>query len=103
MSYKSPIELITSQYCSSIEDAIYQSVLKFGIDVDKEELLMALEYDRGQYEKGYDDRDAAIVRCKDCKHWNNRGCGEGCGWCEAWEGGRFHDNYCSCGERKADD
>jgi hypothetical protein len=44
-----------------------------------------------------------IVHCKDCKHWNNRGCGEGCGWCEAWEGGRFHDNYCSCGERKADD
>ena len=38
------------------------------------------------------------VRCKDCKHW--RGCGEGCGWCEAWDGGRFHDNYCNYGERK---
>lgn len=68
MSYESPIELITSQYCSSIEDAIYQSVLKVGIDVDKEELIKALEYDRGQYKKGYDDRDAAIVRCKDCKY-----------------------------------
>ena len=40
------------------------------------------------------------VLCKDCKHWNNRGCGEGCGWCQAWDGGRFHDNYCNYGERK---
>lgn len=41
-----------------------------------------------------------VVRCEDCKHWNTRGCGKGCGWCEAWDGGRFHDNYCSYGERK---
>ena len=70
MSYQSPIELFTSQCCSSIEDAIYKSVLNVGIDVDKEELLKALKYDREQYQKGYDDRDAAIVRCKDCINYN---------------------------------
>ena len=40
----------------------------------------------------------AVVHCQDCKHW--RGHGEGCGWCEAWDGGRFHDNYCNYGEKK---
>lgn len=39
-----------------------------------------------------------VVRCKDCKHW--RKSGDGCGWCEAWEQGRYHDNYCNYGERK---
>lgn len=38
------------------------------------------------------------VLCGDCKHW--RGPGTGFGWCEAWDGGRFHDNYCNYGEKK---
>ena len=38
------------------------------------------------------------VKCSNCKHW--RGYDKGCGWCEAWDGGRFHDNYCNYGERK---
>lgn len=38
------------------------------------------------------------VRCKNCKNWN--ACGDGCGWCEAWEGMRYQDNYCNYGERK---
>ena len=42
-----------------------------GIDVDKEELVRALKYDREQYQKGYEDRDKEIVRCKNCKHWSN--------------------------------
>lgn len=58
--YKSPIEFIESAEDSfdvSIEktknELVYQAVCKKGVEVDKEELLKALKYDRGQYEKGY--------------------------------------------------
>lgn len=37
------------------EDYVHSMVVKTGIAVDKEELLKALQYDRGQYEKGYAD------------------------------------------------
>ena len=37
------------------EDEIYREVQKVGINVDREELLKALEYSRRQYEKGYND------------------------------------------------
>lgn len=102
MSYKSTIELITSQTCSSIEDAIYKSVLNVGINVDKEELLKALEYDRGQYQKGYDDRDAAIVRCHECV---NRECDGRAGTVVCGITGEAHSRlwFCADGERRTDD
>ena len=53
--YKSPIEIITGNIQTQIDDEIYRAVQNVGINVDKEELLKALEYDRGQYEKGYND------------------------------------------------
>ena len=37
------------------ENAVFKAVRKVGINVDKEELLKALIYDRGQYDKGYED------------------------------------------------
>ena len=57
--YESPIKV-------SFEDRIKESLLneeekaimgevKMHVDVDKDELLKALAYDRGQYEKGYKD------------------------------------------------
>ena len=52
----------------ALDNEILKAVQNVGVNVDKEELLKALQYDRGQYQKGYDDRDAKIVRCKDCKH-----------------------------------
>lgn len=59
--YKAPIEI-----CRTIEDIIqkvveetdnqvYEAVFRVGVNVDKEELIKALRYDRGQYEKGYAD------------------------------------------------
>jgi hypothetical protein len=69
MSYQSPIEVIQTQMRNQIEGEIYKAVMNVGVNVDKEELLKALQYDRGQYQKGYKDRDDQIVRCKDCKHW----------------------------------
>lgn len=60
--YKSPIELFESpvhdvikQMYEEKENYIYQCVADIGVNVDKEELIRALQYDRGQYDKGYRD------------------------------------------------
>ena len=68
MSYLSPIELIMGQMNMSLEGTICQAVQKVGVNVDKDELVKSLQYDRNQYQKGYDDRDAEIVRCRNCKY-----------------------------------
>lgn len=67
MSYQSPIEVVQTQLQSKVEEAIFKAVMKADIYVDKDELLKALAYDRHQYQKGYNDRDREIVRCKDCR------------------------------------
>ena len=51
--YESPIKIITGHIKTNYEDAIYSAVQNVGINVDREELLKALEYDRGQYEEGF--------------------------------------------------
>ena len=51
--YKSPIEIIIGQIKTNYEDEIFRAVQNVGINVDREELLKALEYDRGQYEEGF--------------------------------------------------
>ena len=53
--YESPIKSICKQFCEEIEDYIYKSVIKVGVNVDKEELIRALQYDRDQYDHGYKD------------------------------------------------
>lgn len=53
--YESPIKIITGKMQTRFDDEIFRAVQNVGINVDREELLKALEYDRGQYEKGYKD------------------------------------------------
>lgn len=57
--YKSPIELITNDIYNEItkqqDEGIYQAVIKYGVNVDKDELVKALNYDRQQYTEGYKD------------------------------------------------
>ena len=53
--YESPIKIIAGQIKTNYEDAIYRAVQNVGINIDREELLKALEYDRGQYEKGWEE------------------------------------------------
>ena len=73
MSYQSPIDVIMGQMNISYENEICKAVQNIGINVDKNELLKALQYDRGQYQKGYADRDSEIIRCKDCIHYRYYG------------------------------
>ena len=60
--YESPINIITGQIKTNYEDAIYSAVQNVGINIDKEELLKALEYDRGQYEEGFREGEKHTMR-----------------------------------------
>ena len=96
MSYESPVEVIQTQMQNLIEEEIYRAVTNVGINVDKDELLKALQYDRNQYHKGYEARDNEIIHCVDCKrHYNEIRCP--CG------GYRPDNWFCGSGERKERD
>ena len=97
MSYQSPIEVFQTQMQSQIVGEIYKAVMKVGVNVDKDELLKALQYDRDQYQKGYTDRDSEIVRCKDCKHGIGNENAFVCGIKQLTAG---MDWFCADGERK---
>lgn len=60
--YESPIDIIYNdiQYkvVEEMDKNVVSAVQSYGIDVNKEELLKALRYDRQQYEKGYADAKA---------------------------------------------
>lgn len=122
--YKSPIEIICGQIKTQIDGDIYSAVQSYDIKVDKHELLRALQYDRGQYEKGYADALKSVVRCGDCVHSQplDRNCEISvslymhCGLLRGEETKNVwhkykkyykdysiveRDDYCSYGERKA--
>lgn len=53
--YDSPIKIIQTQIQMQMDGEILKAVQGVGIDVNKEELVKALAYDRKQYVKGYKD------------------------------------------------
>ena len=63
MSWDSPIEIIVNQIESAWKEETFRVIQKVcvSINVDRDELIKALQYDRNQYEKGYEDgkKDAA--------------------------------------------
>lgn len=78
MSYEGPIRIIEGKLTSKIEDDIMTVVKSYGIEVDKDELVRALRYDREQYDKGFDDGRAdrffhSVKPYKDGKRWR---CGQ---------------------------
>lgn len=108
--WESPITMINENIARDItrktEETLVEYVHKVGFDVDKEELVKALAYDRQQYEKGYADgradRDAEIIRCKDCKHHEDEE--PGMVYCPIIVGGWVrNDFFCADGERREDD
>lgn len=113
MSYESPVKLIrrmVEEAAKSMDGEIFTAVYKVVPHVDKEELLRALRYDRGQYDKGFADGKTAamdeLVRCKDCKHSYKIEDAFGESWvCHRKEvtQGVSSDHFCSYGERRSDD
>ena len=55
MSYQSPIEVATRELQTKFEDDAMSVIHSYGICVDKEELVKALQYDRNQYKQGFAD------------------------------------------------
>lgn len=58
--YESPIHMYIEEITTEIQkvgekldEECYNAVFHYGIDVDKAELIKALQYDRDQYSKGY--------------------------------------------------
>ena len=41
-----------------------------------------------------------IVRCKDCKNYDNQFSVDNCGWCDEFNCGTSDERFCSYGERK---
>ena len=66
--YESPIEIhqTSTQYTAIFDKEKDSMILKaiqgVGVNVDKDELLKALKYDRQQYNKGYQDGIKEAVR-----------------------------------------
>lgn len=83
------------------DEIIMKAVVKVGVEVDKEELIRALRFDRCQYQKGYSDgwaaADQSIVRCRECTNYYS--CLDRY-YCRVSGEEMFHDNYCSRGERR---
>lgn len=81
--YESPITIvygdIQTEFKRETESLIVSCVQNVGVDVNKDELVKALSYDRDQYDKGYADAKADIVHCEDCiyriKHNDDYMCG----------------------------
>jgi hypothetical protein len=98
------------------ENAIVAKVqTALDVQVDKEELIRALQYDRNQYEKGYMDGKAdamaELVRCKDCKFYDGQveladiaGWTDGEPYCLCEEMMEYvpRKGFCHKGERKDD-
>lgn len=107
--YKSPIDIIYGQMETQMEGTIMRAVQKVDVNVDKDELIRALKYDRDQYNEGYDagmaDAVAELVYCKQCKHWKDigKGCTDHVRCCEIGFYMIVENGYCYFGERKDND
>ena len=58
--YKPPVTIEYENYPKTElknngDEMILKAIAEVGINVDKDELLKAMNYDRGQYEKGFED------------------------------------------------
>lgn len=64
--YESPVKLIASQFETKIENDVMSVIQNYDIQVDKNELIKALNYDRQQYEKGVADTQSKLKPM--CRH-----------------------------------
>ena len=108
MMYESPITLLRTQTDNFVkeinektDEVIFKAVVNVLPQVNKEELIKALEYDRGQYIKGYKDRDKEIVRCKDCEYYDKgENESESWEWCIIHQHSTSDCDFCSWAKMK---
>ena len=111
MSYESPVKLflgeIKHQIDEKMEEVCYTAVIECFPNVDRTELIRALEYDRQQYEQGYRDavRDkdlVEVVRCENCVHSLSDGwiCGGPSFTMPSHP--TYPNSFCSDGERRTE-
>lgn len=53
--YESPVTIISKHIRFEQEEGIFRAIQEYGININKGELIKAINYDRNQYQKGYDD------------------------------------------------
>lgn len=114
MSYEPPITLqipneIYNETVRNAEETIIKEIVKI-VNVDRDELIMALQYDRKQYDKGYadalryfDSEDfVKVVRCSVCKNViiEDKGDGKSAYWCPINRNYRCYNEFCNRGERR---
>ena len=63
--YISPIEIIMKDIQQSIDTNVLKILQGYNINVDKDELIKALSYDRDQYNKGYEDAKKDVLAAID--------------------------------------
>jgi hypothetical protein len=65
--YESPINIIYGQMQMALENEVFKAVQDVHVEVDRDELIKALQYDRDQYERGFADgrADGRAVGIKD--------------------------------------
>ena len=59
--YINPIEIIMEDIKRSIDTNTMRILQGYNINVDKDELIKALSYDRDQYNKGYEDAKKDVL------------------------------------------
>lgn len=76
--YQSPIEIfrtfddMVTKFSKEQDELIVRACMNVGVDVDRDELIKALDYDRHQYEKGYADGRIDERKAQWHKfHWND--------------------------------
>lgn len=97
--YKSPITIYQNQMEKKVENEIFKAIKSFHVDIDKEELLKALKYDRAQYQQGYEDARAEGMQTAE---WliNPDGYFPYCSRCLKEPEGHFLTPFCPyCGAR----
>lgn len=111
--YESPVTIICDRVAKDAneraEDYIVEEILRFGVIVDKDEMIRAMNYDRRQYQKGYQDGKAAaiaeLIHCRECKYCDTSSLGGR--YCQLWdvddceEAFVVEDDFCSRGERRS--
>lgn len=53
--YDSPIKVMFGQMETQIDNKVIKAIQQIGIEIDKVELVRALQYDRNQYDRGFAD------------------------------------------------